>query len=419
MKLRSFPYLLLIVNILACLSFGCSRSDPQEIQPGSQGRRGGSGGRGGVSIQTASIQKISIQRQVDLSGTLVSPDQAKVSGEVAGVIMDVMFELGHEVQARQVLVQLDTTELKLALDRAESALRQTEAQLGILEPSGPVPPDEQIATIRTAVATRDDSRAQMARAQELATKGLLPAADLDTAQMKLKVAEAQYQSALENIRALKASLQDRKAAYELAVKKVDDATIRSPISGSISERLVQRGEYIRENTQVATIVQVNPLKLRTAVQEKYSNIMRQNLAVQFRVESLPNDVFDGRIAYISPAVDQATRTLAVEVLVNNPQRKLKPGFFAKGAILTDLDEGVMAIPEDTVMTLAGVSSVFVVEKGTVKQQNVTLGVRAGKSIEVISGLKGDEILAASNLNQLVSGMQVSTGSGEETKGGHL
>ena len=86
------------------------------------------------------------------------------------------------------------------------------------------------------------------------------------------------QSALENVRSLKASLQDRRASYELAKKKVADASIRAPSSGTISERLVQKGEFIRANTQVATIVQLNPLKLQTAVQEKYANIIRRKLA---------------------------------------------------------------------------------------------------------------------------------------------
>jgi len=165
-----------------------------------------------------------------------------------------------------------------------------------------------------------------------------------------------------------------------------------------------------------TIVRMSPLKLRTAVQEKYSNLIHQNQMVDFKVEPYPNDVFHGKIAYISPAIDQATRTFAAEILVDNPARKLKPGFFAQGQILVGTDQGVLAVPEETVSMLAGVNSVYVIDNGVVKQVTVQLGEREGKFIEVVSGLKGTETLAASNLNELVSGTRIGGGSDEEGDG---
>ena len=107
------------------------------------------------------------------------------------------------------------------------------------------------------------------------------------------------------------------------------------------------------------------------------------------VEAFPGQTFNGKIAYISPAVDQTTRTFAVEALV--AQRaigRLKPGFFANGAVGTKLDENVAALNEDAISTLAGVSSVFVIEDGKIRQQTVTLGTRQGKLVEITSGLKG-------------------------------
>jgi RND family efflux transporter MFP subunit len=350
---------------------------------------------------------MSIQRQVDLSGTLMSPDQAKVSSEVAGIVRQVLVELGQEVKPGQVLVKLDPRELELALSRAVSLLRQAEAQLGIdgIKSKQP-PPDEEISVVRTAAANRDDARAQLARARRLRNQNLLAQADLDTAETRVKVTEAAYQAAIESIQSLKASLEERRAAVELAQKKVEDAVIRAPVAGSVSERLIYPGEFIRENTPVINLVQMNPLKLKTAVQEKYASLIQPNLPVQFRVESFPDAVFKGRIAFISPAIDQSIRTFAVEVLVDNQDRRLKPGFFAKGVIFTRRDADVIAAPEDAVSTLAGVSAVFVIEKNRVRQQVVTLGAHEGNLFEIASGLKGDEILATSNLNLLATGVVV-------------
>jgi len=413
-RLHRVLYILFFCGSLSILT-ACGSDQPAQGQtpPGQRGQRG-RGGAPEVTVRTARVQRISIQRQVDLSGTLASLDQVRVSSEVAGVVASANFELGQEVQAGQVLVQLDTRELELALARAESALRQTEAQLGIDGRSNAMPADEEIATVRTAIANRDDARAQHKRAQELLSKGVLPRAEFDTTETRVKVTEAALQAALEEVRALKASLQDRRAAYDLARKKLNDATIRAPVSGAIADRLVQRGEFIRENTQVATIVQLNPLKLQTAVQERHANVIRPNLTARFRVEPFPDELFTGRIAHISPSVNQANRTFPVEILVDNPQRRLKPGFFAKGVILTDMDENVMAVPQEALSILAGVSSVFVIQDdGTVRQQNVTLGVQEGNYYEVLDGLQGNELLAASNLTEIVTGTRVSISSGNE------
>jgi RND family efflux transporter MFP subunit len=401
---------MLTVIGLAALVAACEKTSGQAQGPA--GGRAGRGGRTGqaVSTQAAPVQRMSVQREVDLSGTLTSPDQARISSEVAGIVRDVRVQLGTEVRAGDVIARLEPRELQLALDRAESALRQVEAQLGIDHLKERQPPaDEQIASVRQATANRDDARSAFERAQQLSGRGLLTQADRDTAETRLKIAEANYQATLDTVHSLKASLQDRRASYELAQKKVADAVIKAPVAGSISERLIQPGEYIRENTPVATIVQMNPLKLKTAIQEKHASLITPGQTVEFDVEAFLDHKFKGRIAYVSPAVDQATRTFAVEALVDNSDRRLKPGFFAKGVVLTRIDESVIAVPEDAISTLAGVSTVYVIEGGKARAQQVTLGARKTKLVEITSGLKGDETLATTNLSQLATGVTVSTG----------
>jgi membrane fusion protein (multidrug efflux system) len=394
---------------------GCNASG-QAAGPGGGRGRGGRGGAA-VPIETATISRISIERHADLSGTLVSPDQAKVSSEVAGIVREVPVQLGTEVRAGDVLVRLEPRELALALERADSALKQVEAQLGLTRgDSEQVPPDDQVATVRQAMANRDDAKNAYDRSEQLNGRGLVSKVDKDTAETRLKVMEANLQAALDNVRALRATLQDRRASYDLAVKKLNDAVIRAPVAGSVSERLVQPGEFIRENTQVVTIVQMSPLKLRTSIQEKFAGSISQGQAVTFSVEAFGDRTFNGRVAYVGPAVDQATRTFIIESLVDNPDRVLKPGFFAKGEIALKLDDNVMVVPDDTVSTLAGVSTVYVIEDGKARQQIVSLGSHEGKRWEIVEGLKGTETLAASQLNQLATGMSVATGEGGRAGG---
>jgi RND family efflux transporter MFP subunit len=363
---------------------------------------------------------MSVQRFVDLAGTLNSPDQAKVSCEVAGVVRDVMVEIGTEVRQGQPLVRIEPRELDLALARAESALRQTYAQLGMhntVALDAVLPADEQVASVKTAIATLDDAKAAMTRAEALAARGILSPVDRQAAETRLKVAEAGSQSAFDNVRSLKAQLQDRRAAFELAQKKVADTVVKAPIAGTVVDRYVQPGEFIAAQTPVATVVQIHPLKLRTGVQERHAGVIKPGQSVEFRVVSFGDEVFRGKVAYVGPAIDQTMRTFQIEALVDNANARLKRGFFAKGVIFTTKDEGVLAVPDTAVSTLAGVSSVYVIRNGVITQQQVTLGVRQGDLWEITDGLKGDETLANRRLNELATGTKVRTGAGSGAAGG--
>ena len=142
------------------------------------------------------------------------------------------------------------------------------------------------------------------------------------------------------------------------------------------------------------------------MQERHAGVVEPGQPVQFRVEAFGDRVFAGQVAYVSPALDQTMRTFTVEALVDNPDRQLKPGFFAKGVILTRLDTGVLAAPDTAVSVLAGVASVYVIKDGAATQQEVSLGVRQGDLWEITEGLKGDEVLATSRLNELATGVRV-------------
>ena len=166
----------------------------------------------------------------------MSPDQAKVSAEAAGVVREVLVEIGREVKAGDPLVKLEPRELQLALARAESALRQTRAQLGMtgpLEEGDNPPPDDQIASVRNATRPISTPRPPPSASTRCRRAASSRPSDLQTADTRLKVAEAAYQSALDTMRGQKALLQDRRAAYELALKKLDDTVVRAPIAGIV------------------------------------------------------------------------------------------------------------------------------------------------------------------------------------------
>ena len=164
--------------------------------PGGGTGRGGRGGGGGAAVatQTTHVQRMSVQREVDLSGTLLSPDQAKISSEVAGIVREVPVQLGTEVRAGDVLVRLEPRELQLAARprRERAAPGRSAARHRPQRQDKQPPPDEQIASVRQAMANRDDARARVrSRAEQLNGRGLLTKVDRDTAETRLKVTRSE------------------------------------------------------------------------------------------------------------------------------------------------------------------------------------------------------------------------------------
>ncbi len=358
---------------------------------------------------------------MDLAGTLLSPDQAKVSAEAAGVVRSVLVEIGREVRVGDPLVKLEPRELALALARAESALRQTRAQLGMpdaLAGGDTPPPDDQIGSVKNALANREDARANADRAKTLSARGLISPVDMQAADTRLKVAEAAYQSAVDTVRGQKALLQDRRAAYDLAVEK---ARRRRGARADRRRRLRASGPGRRVHRRAHAGRDDRPGQSAEAADGRAGAARRHHRSRGRRSSSAWSRSATRCSRAKSPtSARRSTRRCGRSRWKRSSTTAtcgLKPGFFAKGVILTRRDEGVLAVPDAAVSTLAGVSSVYVVQDGKIAQQTVTLGVRQGNLWEVVEGLKGNETLAASRLNELATGVSVTTGA--EGEGGRL
>src|SRR5688572_1748536 len=117
-------------------------------------------------------------------------------------------------------------------------------------------------------------------------------------------------------------------------------------------------------------------------------------------------MFEGRIARISPSVNQQSRTLKLEALVNNSDAALKPGLFARVTIVTDQNDEVLVAPQEALFTFAGLEKVFVIESGKVAERIVRSGSRIGGDVEIVEGVKEGDVVATSNLGNLQQGREV-------------
>lgn len=359
-----------------------------------------------LAVDTAKVEARELQRTVEAVGTLDPNEEVTVSNQVEGTVEKLSVDLGDAVRQGQVIAQLDTRELELAVHQQSAALQQELARLGLTDANAAV--DEGTTSqVRQAEATFEEASIRLDRVKRLADQGVLPKQQLDEQQARYDVTEAAVRSSRETVRNIRATIAARKAALSLAEKKLADAKIASPMNGYIKDRFVTEGQFLRSNSPVVSVVQNSPLKLRVDVPEAAVSSVRVGSPVEFHVDAFPDRTFAGRITRLSPSVDQQSRTLKLEVIVNNSDATLKPGFFARVRIQTDRKDKALVVPTEALFTFAGLEKLFIVEGGKVAERIVRSGSRLDGHVEIVEGVREGELVAKSNLGNLQQGREVS------------
>jgi len=284
-------------------------------------------------VQLVPAQESVTDRRVSATGTLAADEQVVLGIKVAGRVAELLVDLGSRVRRGQTVARLDPTDAQFRVDQAAAALQQARARLGLSAQGTDdriVP--EQTSLVRQARAVLEEARLTRERMEQLWHDQGIARAQLDAAVAALAVAEGRYQDALEEVRTRQAVLLQRRSELELARQQLDDTDITAPIDGAVSERRASVGEYLAAGAPVATMVKLHPLRLRLAVPEREASGVRVGQPVLVMVEGASGEP-RGRVARISPAISEQSRTLLVEAEVNNEDAALRPGAFAKADIV--------------------------------------------------------------------------------------
>jgi RND family efflux transporter MFP subunit len=242
------------------------------------------------------------------------------------------------------------------------------------------------------------------RVLSLSKSGIASQAELDTVEAAYKVAVSRADTALEEARVRTAAVAQRRAEYELAAKQLADASVRAPFDGAIQARTAHVGEYVALGTPIMELVKTDPLRLRLQLPERESALVRTGQMVHLFVESDTN-AYTGRIARLSPALDDQNRMLLVEADV--PCRgSLRPGLFARANIIIDERQESLSVPAEALVTFAGIEKVVVVQEGKALEKVVVTGRRGLDWAEILSGISaGEQIIV--NPGGLRTGQPVS------------
>jgi len=368
------------------------------------------------AIKVETVRQDSVNRSVEVVGTLAAEDQVTIASQADGAVSRVLADLGDRVKSGQVLIELDREKLQYNLDNQKAALARALAKYGATEPTR-LPPVEQTPDVQKASAELSQAKVAYERAQELTKRELLPKQSLEDADTTLRSKQAAYESALQNARNLQADIDASNAMVKLADRQLRDASIRAPFDGYVQKRLVSLGDFVKSQAPVMAIVRMDTLKAIGEIPERMAPWVQVGQQISLTVDAFPGKSITGTVSRVSPAVNTNTRAFPFEAMVPNADGQLKPGTFARVHLSTSLVEPVLTIPYAAMQYRYGVYRVFAVNGDHLGMRELKTGDRVGDRMEILDGVKLGEEVALTDVDNLADGMKISVAKGETAGGG--
>ncbi len=194
---------------------------------------------------------------------------------------------------------------------------------------------------------------------------------------------------------------------QIAQNALNDLEIKSPISGVVSSRNANKGEYTSSAVPAFTVVKMDTVNVEVKISELLINLVKEGEAVDVTVKTLSDEPIKGKISSISPAADQ-TSTFPIKIEIDNTDGKIKPGMFAEIRFIKDSKQSALVVPRNTVLADENDKYVFVNDNGRAKKVVVTTGIDNGKDIEITSGLTTDDKVVVRGQSYLTDGDKLKT-----------
>jgi HlyD family secretion protein len=367
------------------------------------------------------------------SGYVVAHHKIAVGAKVMGRVAWIGVEKGDKVGQGQVLVRLEDSEFRAQSNQARANLAAAQARLDqVRTGSRPQEKLKDKAGVLQAQATLRNAEAEYDRTEKLVRAGVSSKAELDRAVAQRDTARALLDAArqsssmtdmgprAEEIRAVEAQVRQMKAALDYAETQLAATEIKAPISGTVLQRIVERGEMVSPSafgesgarTSVVALADLDDLQIELDISQTDFARLKLGQRAEIVPEAYPNLKYTGTISEIAPEANRAKATVQVKVKVDNPDEQLRPEMNARVNFLGD--EGPaqrtssprVLVPKAAVRRSDGSAFVFVVKGNRVEQRSIRLGEEAGDFYFVLEGLSGGESTATTGAEKLRDGDRV-------------
>ena len=370
---------------------------------------------------------------LSVSGYVVAHHKIAVGAKVMGRVAWIGVEKGDKVQQGQVLVRLEDNDFRAQSNQARANLAAAQARLDQLRAgSRPQEKMKDRAGVLQAQATLTNAESEYDRAAKLYSAGVASKAELERATAQRDSARAMVEAARqssamtdigprrEEIRAGEAQVRQMKAALDYADTQLANTEIRAPVSGTVLQRIVERGEMVSPSafgesgarTSVVALADLDDLQIELDISQADFARLKMNQRAEIIPEAFPNLKYSGFIAEIAPEANRAKATVQVKVKVENPDEQLRPEMNARVNFLGEEKTGQtksaprVLVPKAAVVRKDGNAFVFVVKSNRVEQRSVRLGEEAGEFYYVLEGLSGGETAATVGVDKLRDGDRV-------------
>ena len=395
----SVPLIVTLIVLLLILLPACARHNTPNAQAATKSPDP-------ISISAAPARAASVERTISVTGSLLPDETVTVSPEVAGRILSIRTDFGRAVRKGEVLAELDRTEYQIQVDRTRAALNQSLARLG-LKPGEENTPPASTATMRQAQAQMDDAKYKYESAQRLVKTGDISQERFNELEKSYRAREAAFDASRDELRTLWMNMEGLKAEVRLAEKRLNDTVVRAPFDGSIMQKHVSEGQYVRENTAILTLVKAYPLRLRVEVPEGASWSVKIGTPLRFTTDAAPGVEFQAAVRELNPALDSKSRSLTAEARLISNDARLRPGMFVQVKLVTERASQAVMVPRQAIYTIAGLTKIFAIRSGKAVECRIAPGREIDGWVEVPADqVRAGDLIAVSNVPMLVNNADV-------------
>lgn len=307
-----------------------------------------------VQVIAVEARRQAVSETLSLPATVAPNETVEIKPETDGIIQKINFSEGERVNQGRILVDLDESKFAAAVSEAEANLKLTQANFD--------------------------------RAKQLVRDKLISQQDYDQ---------------------IAAAFSVNQAGLELKRRQLQDARVTAPFGGIVGARQVSPGQVVTRNTTLTLLVDLDTVKVEVKVPEKYLRQLRVGQPLEFTVAAFPGEKFRGEVYFISPQIDESTRTALVKARIPNQEGKLRGGMFASLDLTLQLRESAIVIPEPALMSSGDNFFVFIVEaNGTAQMRSVQVGYRLAGQAEITKGLDAGQQVVVEGLQKLRPGALV-------------
>jgi len=361
-----------------------------------------------IPIEVVPAEIADLEVKIFSRGDIEAEAEVQVLSKVWGRLEALLTDEGEAVVAGQAISVIEHEDLQAEVERAAAELDSVRAEWALMQAGTRVQELEQAEDkVRRAEANLEEATITLNRIERLFAGGFVPKEALDKARVAHTAVETALAIAKKDLGILQEGARKeerqellarvRKAEANLERARIDlaNATITAPITGVVSKRHVDEGEFITLGAPLFTVVAMDTVKVLVDVVERDIPSIEVGAAAWLRVDAYPGEVFTGQVAKISPVVDPDTRTAEVEIRVANPGYKLKPGMYARVEILIERRKNALLVPKEALLPGQDSPTIYIHKDGLAHLRNIEVGVEERGLVEVLSNLEpGEEVVIA-------------------------